>query len=317
MHFIFASERREAGRAPDLAPPDMPESNQEALERLLRVLDLERLGNDSFRGEVDQQEGRLFGGLILGQAVMAAGRTVERGVIHSLHAYFLRAGKPVEPVTYNVERLRDGRTFTTHRVTAVQGSDAIFEASVSFTVGEPGISHQKSMPEAPDPEGQPTWWESIRATLPPAAQEMMSRRGPMRRGWTHPLDMRSVAAGRVGEDNLPHRTVWAKPIAELPEDPLIHAAAMAYMSDSGLVATVGTVYGMWGPGGASASLDHAMWWHHPPRFDDWLLYVSDSPAAHAARGLIFGHIYNREGTLVASVAQEGLFRTGRQPGPKA
>jgi acyl-CoA thioesterase II len=123
-------------------------------------------------------------------------------------------------------------------------------------------------------------------------------------------------AGMIGEDNLPHRTVWGKPTADLPEDPLIHAAAMAYFSDSGLVATVGTAYGMWGPGGASASLDHAMWWHHPPRFNDWLLYVSDSPAAHAARGLIFAHMYNREGALVASVAQEGLFRRERGDQPQ-
>ncbi|MCZ2110333.1 MAG: thioesterase family protein [Dehalococcoidia bacterium] len=284
----------------------MPETPQEALQRLLRILHLTRLSDDSFRGEVDQQEGRLFGGLILSQAVIAAGRTVNQGVIHSLHAYFLRAGKPIEPVTYNVERLRDGRTFTTHRVTAIQAGDAIFEASVSFTIPETGISHQKSMPDAPAPESQPSWWESIRDTLPPAAREMMTRRGPMR-GF-HPLDMRSVRAGMIGEDNLPHRTVWGKPTSDLPEDPLIHAAAMAYFSDSGLVATVGTAYGMWGPGGSTASLDHAMWWHHPPRFNDWLLYVSDSPAAHAARGLIFAHMYSREGALVASVAQEGLFR---------
>lgn len=285
----------------------MAESDQEALQRLLRILDLTRLDDDTFRGDVDQREGRLFGGLILSQAVIAAGRTVEQGSIHSLHGYFLRAGKPIEPVTYNVERLRDGRTFTTHRVTAIQAGDAIFEASVSFTIPEAGISHQKTMPQAPDPEGQPSWWESIRDSLPPAAREMMTRRGPMRHGM-HPLDLRGVQAGMIGEDNLPHRTVWGKPTADLPEDPLIHAAAMAYFSDSGLVATVGTAYGMWGPGGASASLDHAMWWHHPPRFNDWLLYVSDSPAAHAARGLIFAHMYNREGTLVASVAQEGLFR---------
>lgn len=300
----------------------MPEKNEnaggeDAVHHFLRIVDLERLGPDSFRGEVEQQEGRLFGGLILAQAIVAAGRTVEQGNIHSLHAYFLRAGKPKEPVTYGVERLRDGRTFTTHRVTAMQGSDAIFEASVSFTVGEEGISHQRSMPKVAGPETLPTWWEQIRDSLPPQAKEMMARRGGGRRApdFAHPIDIRGVEHGRAGADNLPHRTTWARPVGELPEDPIVHAAAMAFMSDSGLVATVGTAYGAWGPGGNAASLDHAMWWHHPPRFDDWLLYVADSPAAHAARGLIFAHMYTRTGTLVASVAQEGLFRMPRPQAP--
>ena len=134
--------------------------------------------------------------------------------------------------------------------------------------------------------------------------------------WNNPIDIRagSNEAHHRGADGLPRRVIWAKPSSVLPEDPLIHAAAMAYTSDSGMVATVAQAYGLWSPGGATASLDHAMWFHHPPRFDDWLLYVTDSPAAHNARALTWGHMYGRDGTLVASVAQEGLYRKGPAPG---
>jgi acyl-CoA thioesterase-2 len=252
---------------------------------------------------VTQNEGRLFGGLVLAQSLMAAGRTVEDRTIHSLHAYFLRAGKPATPINFGVERIREGRNFETRRVTAVQSGDTIFETSVSFTKLEEGISHQRPMPEAPDPEGLPDWWQSIR--MP---ENVPQRRG--RRRWANPIDIRSCdnPSQRPAPGRLPTRMVWTRPSTPLPEDPLIHAAAMVYMSDSGMVGTVGNHYGMWMPGGASASLDHAMWWHHPPRFDDWLLYHTESPAAHASRAVTFGHIYTREGVLVASVAQEALFR---------
>ncbi len=284
----------------------MTEEDQKAVENLLRVLNIEQRDAYHFHAEVEQQEGRLFGGLILAQSVMAAGRTVTQGDIHSLHAYFLRAGKPVEPVDYMVERVRDGRSFTTRRVSAIQGGNMIFEASIGFTLTEEGISHQRPMPKVPDPEGLPPWWESIRAAMPPAMQQGDARR----HGWSNPIDIRGVSGGpgAVDEHGLPHRVVWTRIPAPLPEDPLIHAAAMAYMSDSGLVATVASAHGRWQPGGSTASLDHAMWWHYPPRFDDWLLYTSESPAAHAARAIIFGSIYTRSGVLVASVAQEGLYR---------
>jgi acyl-CoA thioesterase-2 len=281
----------------------------EGVQQLLRQIEVGPTDFDRFRGDVDQREGRLFGGLVLAQSVMAAGHTVASGTIHSLHAYFLRAGKPAEPIDYTVERIREGRNFFTRRVTAVQGGHTIFEASVSFTTPEPGISHQASMPPAPDPEGQKSWWESI--NMPPIPERMRRHR------FNNPIDIRAAGGDPYlkGPEGLPRRMVWAKPTGPLPEDPLIHAAAMAYTSDSGMVATVAHAYGLWMPGGSTASLDHAIWFHHPPQFDDWLLYVTDSPAAHNARGLTWGHMFNRQGTLVASVAQEGLFRQMSTPPP--
>ena len=289
------------------------ETPEQAVQRLVSSLNVRPTDFDRFRGDVDQDEGRLFGGLVLGQSVVAAGRTVDRGNIHSLHAYFLRAGAPKEPIDYSIERIREGRNFLTRRVTAVQAGHTIFETSISFTTPEEGLSHQKPMPAAPEPEGLPTWWESMRDSFPPEMQNQMSRRGPGRRGWPQPIDIRGVSGGpkAMGDTGLPHRTVWVRPLAQLPEDPILHAAAMAYASDSGLVATVASAHGMWGPGGGAASLDHAIWWHYPPRFDDWLLYVSDSPAGYAARALTFAHMYSRDGILRASVAQEGLYRKSR------
>jgi acyl-CoA thioesterase-2 len=288
------------------------ESPEEAIARLVRSIDVRPTDYDRFRGDVDQDEGRLFGGLVLAQSVVAAGRTVSRGDIHSMHAYFLRAGAPKEPIDYTIERIREGRNFLTRRVTAIQGGHTIFEASISFVASEDGISYQKAMPDAPGPDGLGSWWETMRDAFPPEMQEMANR-SPMRRsrGWPQPMDIRGVAGGPKAmeeHDGLPHRTVWVKPMAALPEDPIIHAAAIAYASDSGLIATVASSFGMWAPGGASASLDHTIWWHYAPRFDDWLLYVSDSPAAHSARALIFAHMYSRDGVLRVSVAQEALFR---------
>jgi acyl-CoA thioesterase-2 len=281
-----------------------------ALAHLLRVLDLRPTGADRFQAVTEQEEGRLFGGIILGQAVMAAGRTVEAGTIHSMHAYFLRAGRPAKPIDYVVERVRDGRNFTGRRVTAIQdGTDIIFEASFSFTTPEEGLAYQEPQPAAAGPEGQPEWWATL--GTPPDQQ-----RERMRQKWVNPIDIRAGEEGgslRPISERLPHRKVWGKPVDRLPEDPLIHAATMAYFSDSGMIATVASVFGMWLPGGSTASLDHAIWWHHPPRFDDWLLYTTDSPVAHSARGLIWGSIYTRDGVRVASVAQEGLFRRPQPP----
>lgn len=280
-----------------------------AMAHLLRVLDLKPTGADTFQGVTEQDEGRLFGGLVLAQTVVAAGRTVASGTIHSMHGYFLRAGRPAKPIDYRVERIRDGRNFTGRRVTAYQdGGDVIFEASLSFVSPEEGVAYQEPMPEALPPEGQPSWWE----TLGPAPDQQRER---FHRKWVNPI---AVVAGEAGgpkplTERLPKRLVWGKPVGPLPEDPIAHAAAIAYFSDSGTIATVATVLGMWQPGGATASLDHAIWWHHPPRFDGWLLYATESPVAHAARGLIWGGMYTRDGVRVVSVAQEGLFR--RPAGP--
>jgi acyl-CoA thioesterase-2 len=277
----------------------MSNENERSVERLLEILDLEPVATDHFRAETDQDEGRLFGGLILAQTVVAAGRTAQ-GNIHSLHAYFLRAGRPATPVEYVVERIREGRTFLTRRVTAMQGGDAIFEASVGYTLPEEGIAHQAPMPDVPGPEGQPLWWDTLKLDAPP-----MQRR----RRWNPPIEVRSAGPEEAGagSERLPSRAVWTRPFAPIPDDPVIHAAFMAYMSDTGLVGTVAAPYRIWGTS-TGASLDHAIWWHRPPRFDDWILYTSESPAAHSARAIIFAAMYSRDGVRVASVAQEALFR---------
>lgn len=264
---------------------------------------------DNFRGDVDQEEGRLFGGLVLAQSLVAAGRTASFGNIHSMHAYFLRAGQAKEPIDYSVERIREGRNFLTRRVTAHQGGHTIFEASVSFVASEDGISHQEPMPQVPEPEQCDEWWKSIAMPRMAIADNPMAQR--MNRRWNNPIDLRAATQPTREDDgsgSLPKRIVWGKIAGTLPEDPILHAAAMVYLSDSGLIATVAHHYGIWMPGGASASLDHTMWFHRPPRFDDWILYASESPAAHSARGLIHAGMYNRQGERIASVAQEGLFR---------
>lgn len=282
------------------------------IEGFLRQLALEPADYDRFRGMPGQEEGRLFGGLVLAQAIVAAGRTAGFGSIHSLHAYFLRAGKPQDPIDYSVERIREGRNFLTRRVTAIQAGHTIFEASVSFAAEEEGIAHQAPMPAAPEPESCPPWWTTIAlprmAAVPPAmAERMRSRLG-------RPIDLRSAAEptrANDGSGRLPARAVWGRMVEPLPEDPVLHAAALGYFSDSGLVATVAHHYGLWQPGGSTASLDHAMWFHRPPRFDDWVLYVSESPAAYAARAIMLAGMYDRSGRRIATVAQEGLFRAPR------
>lgn len=264
---------------------------------------------DNFRGDVDQQEGRLFGGLVLAQSLVAAGRTASFGTIHSMHAYFLRAGQAREPIDYSVERIREGRNFLTRRVTARQAGHTIFETSVSFVATEDGISYQAPMPTAPEPEQCEEWWKAIAMPRMNVRDNPMAER--MNRRWNNPIDLRSASQPTKENDGtgrLPERVVWARMTGTLPEDPILHAAALVYLSDSGLIATVAHHFGIWMPGGASASLDHAMWFHRPPRFDDWVLYASESPAAHSARAVIFAGMYNGQGERIASVAQEGLFR---------
>lgn len=291
-----------------------------SITQLLRTLELEPLGGDQFRAQTEQKEGRLFGGLTLAQSIMAAGKTITSGDIHSLHAYFLRAGRPAQPIDYDVERIRDGRNFTTRRVTARQSGDIIFEASISFVATEPGIEHQREMPPVLGPEGLAPWNMGPDPEAMPESEKAAYikthgsiRIGPRRRrgpGFLNPMEIRSGPDGQSknGDPGLPQRTVWIRPAEPLPESPIIHAAAMAYASDSGVVGTVAQHYSAWGQ---TASLDHAIWYHHPPRFDDWLLYTSESPVGKAARALIQAHMYRRDGTLVASVSQEGLFRMGK------
>lgn len=294
----------------------MPGSSEESIAHLNRVLDLKQVGTDRFEAITEQQEGRLFGGLALAQSIVAAGRTVESGTIHSMHGYFLRAGRPAKPIVYQVERIRDGRNFTGRRVSGYQdGTDMIFEASISFTAPEEGTAYQVPMPPADGPDGMVEYWKE----MGPGAEDDQQRErrgggGPRR--WLNPIEIVSGEAGgsrRPISERLPQRKVWGRPAGPLPEDPIIHAAAIAYYSDSGMVATVASVLGNWQPGGATASLDHSIWWHHPPRFDDWLLYDTKSEVGLSARGLIWGGMYTRDGVRVVSVAQEGLFRTPKPP----
>ena len=273
------------------------------IDGLLRRLDLERLDRDLFLGDPGPGEGRLFGGLVAAEAVMAAGRTVEKGVLHSLHAYFLRPGRHDLPIRFVADRIRDGRTFSTRRVVAHQGAEAIFNLDASFTTPEEGISHQDIMPEAPDPE-QLVDWEQQRAA---------------RQRWSAPWHVGAVELRMCDADELAPgqaaaapRRMWMRPRGVIPPDPLLHTAVLVYASDRSLLSTAARPHGLGFGTMRGASLDHAVWLHRVPRFSDWLLFVTNSPVAHAARGLIHGAMYSRDGTRVASVVQEGLIRVPQE-----
>jgi len=274
------------------------------LARLLELLALERLDRDLFLGDPGRGEGRLFGGLVAAQSLIAAGRTVEPGMVHSLHGYFLRPGSHEVPIRFVVDRIRDGRTFTTRQVVAHQGGEAIFSLSASFARTEEGISHQEPMPDAPAPESLPDW-EDVRAGI--LGDPSLRRRDSA-------VELRMCdPEGFSGEPKPPHQLVWMRPRGEVPDDPLLHAAVLVYASDRTLINTAARPHGLpWGKR-VAASLDHAFWLHRPARFDDWVLYASDSPAAHSARGLVFGAMYRRrDGARIASSAQEGLIRVPRR-----
>jgi acyl-CoA thioesterase-2 len=293
------------------------ESSQPHLDTLLRLLDLEELDRDFFVGDPGPGEGRLFGGMVAAQSVAAAYRTVEEGQsMHSLHAYFLRGGRHGVPIRFVVSRVRDGRTFVTRDVVAYQAGEAIFDVSCSFTKPEPGMDHQEPMPEAPGPEGLKPWdWgHEVAGDIPEEMRREMTR-------WRdrNPLEMLSCdPPGQAPEGETPRRRVWVRLKGTLPENELYHAAMIAYASDSGLLGTARHPRRRhMGPPrrehmGASASLDHSLWFHHPPRFDDWLLFTSESPVAHAARALIYGAMHRRDGTRILSVVQEGLVRLPRE-----
>jgi acyl-CoA thioesterase II len=285
----------------------------ETISGLLELLDLEEIDRNIYRGQNERGERqRLFGGQVAAQALVAAGRTVEGRAAHSLHGYFLRPGDPSTPVLYTVDRIRDGQSFTTRRVVAVQRGQAIFNMSVSFQVAETGYEHQQlEMPDAPPPESLPTWAERAehaRKTLPEGTF-------PWVRG-ERPIDLRHVEAPTFlgGTARRGGNAVWFRAASALPEDPFLHLCVVTYASDMSLLDTVVLPHGRSGPLGPvmMASLDHALWFHRPVRADEWLLYAQDSPAAAGARGFAREDRAAREGRLVASVAQEGLMRpTGR------
>ncbi|MBV9022820.1 MAG: acyl-CoA thioesterase II [Streptomycetaceae bacterium] len=279
-------------------------------ERLVDLLDLERIEENIFRGRSPEERlQRVFGGQVAGQALVAAGRTTDRQrPVHSLHAYFLRPGRPGVPIVYQVERVRDGRAFTTRRVVAVQQGRTIFNLTASFHLAEPGFEHQMPMPEVPGPEELPRIADEIRehlGTLPETLERMARRQ---------PFDIRYVERLRWTPQEIegaePRSAVWMRAVGPLGDDPLVHTCAVTYASDMMLLDAVRVpIEPLWGPRGFDmASLDHAMWFHRPFRADEWFLYQQESPIATGARGLARGQIYDREGRLLVSVMQEGLFR---------
>jgi acyl-CoA thioesterase-2 len=288
---------------------------QTALDGLISLLDLEELEVNIFRGKSPKEERqRVFGGQVAGQALVAAGRTVDASVVHSLHAYFLRPGDPTIPILYEVDRIRDGKSFSTRRVVAIQHGQPIFHLSASFQHPEEGVEHMATMPEAPDPESLQTFRERMEPHLEDASDDM--------RRWfarERPIDVREVDPMNefAPEKRPPRQLVWIRADGRLPDDLLLHQCVMAYASDMSLLDTTTLPHALswWDPNVQMASLDHAMWFHRPFRADEWLLYAQESPSASGARGFATGSFFTRDGRLVASVAQEGLIRLRRRAIP--
>ncbi len=285
------------------------EPHQSAMQDLLDVLDLEPLEVNLFRG-INSKVGRkrVFGGQVLGQALVAAGRTVEAArAAHSLHAYFLLGGDPAHPILYEVERTRDGGSFTTRRVKAIQHGAVIFTMSASFHKEEDGYTHQLEMPDVPPPDELPSASELMKRMLDTLPENMRSF-------WEReqPVDLRPVDVSRYisRAPQPPQQSIWLKANGRLPDDPRLHQCVLAYASDFTLLDTALIAHGklLFDPDVQLASLDHALWFHRDFRADDWLLYVQDSPNAGGARGFCRGNFFTRDGTLVASTAQEGLIR---------
>jgi acyl-CoA thioesterase-2 len=280
-----------------------------ALEGLLSILDLEPLEENLFRGRSPQQGWqRVYGGQVLGQALVAAVRTVPADrFAHSLHAYFLLAGDPSRPIVYNVERVRDGGSFTTRRVTAIQHGRAMFVMSASFHITEPGLDHHNTMPNVPPPEDLPSEQQLTAKLLAHLPENMRSY-------WERerPIEMRPLDVSRyfAREKRAPEQMVWMRASGRLPDAFPLHQCVLAYASDFTLLDTALIAHGklMFDKDMQLASLDHALWFHRPFRADEWMLYAQDSPSSHGARGFCRGNLFTRDGTLIASVCQEGLMR---------
>lgn len=288
--------------------PEMADPTANLLELLdLSDADGARTDEDIFVGVSQRQpHQRVFGGQVLAQALIAATRTVEpERAVHSMHGYFLRPGDADQPITFGVERLRDGRSFSARRAHAYQDGVPILSMIASFQTPDEGVDHQDRMPEGmPDPE-----------SLPSTAELLGHFDHPVAKSWAYerPFDVRHVDGGiyvDVNGERVSRQAVWMKTFGPMPDDANLHRAALAYASDYTLLEPSLRRHGLsWISKGLSvASLDHAMWWHRPARVDEWLLYVQDSPSAQGARGLSTGKMFNREGLLVASVAQEGMIR---------
>jgi acyl-CoA thioesterase II len=287
-----------------------------ALNNLLKILDLEQLDDNLFRG-MSPQDGwqRVYGGQVLGQALMAAIRLVPpTRIANSLHAYFLLGGDPKHPILYEVERTRDGGSFSTRRVKAVQHGRMIFVMGVSFHDPEPGFDHAAPMPDVPKPEDLKSANEVFAALLDKLPENMRSY-------WSRerPIDMRPVDLSRYMKREIrdPVQSIWLKPNGVLPDEPAIHQGMLAYASDFTLLDTALIAHAklLFDADVQLASLDHALWFHRPFRWDDWILYAQDSPSASGARGFCRGALYTRDGTLIASTVQEGLMRKRATTGP--
>ena len=282
-----------------------------AVAELLTTLDLEQIGDNSFRGHSAQAiRKRVFGGQIIAQALVAASRTVEGRSPHSLHGYFLLPGDPSSPIVYEVERLRDGGSFAARRCDAVQQGRTIFTLTCSFQSEEGGFNHAIPMPDAPDPEtlmNQTQMGEAFAHLMPSAMQRYFAQE--------RSIDVRPVDLSRYypKAERAPlggHQNIWMRAAAPLPDDPAIHRAVLAYLSDMTLLDTALVKHqrSVLDMDIQAASLDHALWFHRPFRADEWLLYAQESPNANGGRGLARGSLFSRDGRLVATVIQEGLLR---------
>lgn len=278
-----------------------------ALDDLVRLLDLEAIEVNIFRGiSTDENRVRVFGGQVAGQALVAATRTVETGRhVHSLHAYFLRPGDPTAPILYEVDRIRDGKSFTTRRVVAIQHGRAIFNLQASFHTTEFGLEHPpaRDLTDVPAADTLPDW-QTAMAPWKDQLGEAVER--------PRPIDLRHVGGHPMTREGKPSngQRVWLKADGVLPDDPVLHACIVTYASDMTLLDTTIVPFGLsWEtPGMQMASLDHAMWFHRPFRADDWLLYDQYPISTSNARGLAGGSIYTTDGHLAVSVVQEGLVR---------
>jgi acyl-CoA thioesterase-2 len=287
----------------------MPNRAPAPASELLDLLTLERLEDDLFRGQSrDIGTKYVFGGQVLGQALSAAQATLTRArTAHSLHAYFLRAGDIEHPIVYDVDRTRDGGSFSVRRVTAIQHGKVIFFCAASFQDTEGGAEHQLSMPEVPQPEElepSPAIPDKVLAGLPIKIQRWLDRSGPFEFRHVYPRDELNPPK------RPPYQQVWFRLAEKVDDSPELHRALLAYASDFHLLGTATFPHGIsyYQPNVQMASLDHALWFHRPFRADDWLLYSIDSPSAQGSRGLARGMIYDRAGRLVASTAQEGMIR---------
>ncbi|MGH8228639.1 MAG: acyl-CoA thioesterase II [Steroidobacteraceae bacterium] len=280
---------------------------------LTSLLELEPLEVNLFRGESrDIGSPQVFGGQVLGQALMAASRTVEGRIVHSLHAYFLRRGDFDAPIVYHVDRSRDGRSFSNRRVVAIQHGEQIFNMTASFQIVEQGLTHQLPMPKVPPPEAladSSRAHPELVAKLPERVRRLLATPRPFEFRSVQPVD----SLGRA--QAAPSREIWFRAVSEVPGDETLQRCLLAYVSDFYLLETATLPHGISSLSGRAivASIDHAMWFHRPLRVDDWLLYAVESPSASGARGFARASLFSRDGRLVASTAQEGLVRLVKEP----